>query len=125
MRTTDDVGRGRYDAPVPSTRLHGQSPAPEPVLAARLLRALGERLGDRMPQLCECWDEELCVVGTVGADGAQRLAFLSVDRTRPGRYNVLLDLATDDREGGERRDALEFDALCDLVAAHLAVAPPP
>ena len=124
MRTTDDLGMGRYDAPVPPGSLHGPAPAHEPVLATRLLHALGARLGDRMPALCECWDEELCVVGTVGADGAQRLAFLSVDRARPGRYSVLLDLPSDGGDGAERRDGLGFDALCDLVATHLAVTPP-
>lgn len=87
------------------------------VLASRLLRALEPRLAVGGPVVCECWDEEVCVVCATARDGSQRLAYLSIDAGHPEEYGVLLDVAG--AEAADRRTALDFETLCGVVATHL------
>ena len=88
----------------------------ETALATRLLRGVQSRFGFPAPAVCECWEEEVCVVGTT-VDGHQRLAFVFVQDGGDGRFGVLLD----DPDAGEpeRLRGLDFDALCGVVARHL------
>lgn len=88
----------------------------ETALATRLLGGVQARFGIAAPAVCECWEEEVCVVGTV-VGGRQRLAFVFVQDGGVDRYGVLLD----EPETGEpeRVRGLDFDALCRAVARHL------
>ena len=88
----------------------------ETALATRLLRGVESRYGIGAPAVCECWEEEVCVVGTL-VDGEQRLAFVFVQPGPTERFGVLLDRV--DTDDPERVRGLDFDALCGVVGGHL------
>ena len=89
----------------------------ETALATRLLRGVETRYGAAVPAVCECWEEEVCVVGTM-VEGRQRLAFVFVQPAAGAeRFGVLLDQTDDDAP--ERMRGLDFDALCGVVGRHL------
>jgi len=108
QRTSSESGAARFAQPMSS--------CVETALATRLLNGVQSRFDVPAPAVCECWEEEVCVVGTM-VDGRQRLVFVFVQDGGAGRFGALFD--DSDAVEPDRMRGLDFDTLCGAVARHL------
>ena|SRR5688500_19932900 len=102
-----------------------------PIVA--VIESLRARLGRDAFDVVEQWDADVCAVGLSRAGERPRLVYISTCDLPEGRYDVALDAPGNTGEWPARRSgsvprpvsghhaAVDFDALCELVSAHLGL----
>ena len=101
-----------------------------------VIERLRARLGRDAFDVVEQWDSDVCAVGLSRPNERPRLVYISTCDLPEGRYDVSLDAPGNTAEWPARRSgsvprpasghhaAIDFDALADLVSAHLGLGKP-